>query len=170
MALVHVTNSANKRNRQSHHLSPEYACATNSSIIERKLRRDTPIHQCSCACKENVERRDNAFSACDTILARGRNSEVVEDICADPCTNRKRTYSVCKAMHDKGINVYVMPENMPELFLDSYNYNSKQNLEWTHDSDEACCHSVTTDARSSLHIRVNDESSFKENFEDSEAS
>lgn len=68
-------------------------------------------------------------------------------------------------MHDKGINVYVMPENIPELLLDTYS-NSKQNLKWS-DSDSGRCQSFTPDPLTPQ-IQVNDENDrngFNEDYE-----
>lgn len=45
--------------------------------------------------------------------------------------SRTRTFSGNRNMHDKGLNVCVMPENMPELLLNGY--KTKENLKWSDD-------------------------------------
>ena len=75
---------------------------------------------CALLCKENnlTNRTRSKSESQDCRWFSSKSNEF--------CRNRTYTYSV-RSMHDKAMNVCVMPDNMQELLLDGY---QKNDLNW----------------------------------------
>lgn len=70
-------------------------------------------------CKENV-----TYNRKRSKSESHKSLELIND------TSRNRTFSVNRTMHDKAMNVCMMPNNMQDLLLDEYRKNE---LNWQND-------------------------------------